>query len=388
MKKIVGFLFCLFIFLYPFYVSAEEGAQTDLTPGAKSAILIEASTGKVIYEKNSHEKLAPASMTKMMSMLLVVESIENGIIGWDDIITVSANASGMGGSQILLETGEQMSVKDLFKGVAVMSGNDAVVALAEAVAGSQDEFVAMMNKRAKELGLTDTNFKNPHGLDDTNHYSSAYDMSLIAKELVKHSQVLEYTKIYEDYLRKGTDKEIWLVNTNKLVRFYNGVDGLKTGYTSTAGYCLTATALKNNMRLIAVVMGEDSSTTRNAEVTSLLDYGYAQYKVDTLLKKDDIIAEVNIEKSKKESVKLVPISEVTILNKKNNKLGEITYKLNFDDLKAPDKVGDVVGKLTILNDGKEVSSVDVTVQEDIEKANVFELYLRYLKDILSGNITI
>ena len=265
---------------------------------------------------------------------------------------------------------------------------DAVVALAEAVAGSQDEFVAMMNKRAKELGLTDTNFKNPHGLDDTNHYSSAYDMSLIAKELVKHSQVLEYTKIYEDYLRKGTDKEIWLVNTNKLVRFYNGVDGLKTGYTSTAGYCLTATALKNNMRLIAVVMGEDSSTTRNAEVTSLLDYGYAQYKVDTLLKKDDIIAEVNIEKSKKESVKLVPISEVTILNKKNNKLGEITYKLNFDDLKAPVKVGDVVGKLTILYDGKEVSSVDVTVQEDIEKANVFELYLRYLKDILSGNITI
>ena len=388
MKKIVSFLLIIFICLCPFYVSAEDGAQTYLTPGAKSAILIEASTGKIIYEKNSHEKLAPASMTKMMSMLLVVESIENGIIGWDDIITVSANASGMGGSQILLETGEQMSVKDLFKGVAVMSGNDAVVALAEAVAGSEDEFVAMMNKRAKELGLTDTNFKNPHGLDDTNHYSSAYDMSLIAKELVKHSQVLEYTKIYEDYLRKGTDKEIWLVNTNKLVRFYNGVDGLKTGYTSTAGYCLTATALKNNMRLIAVVMGEESSTKRNGEVTSLLDYGYTQYKVDTLLKKDDIIAEVNIEKSKKESVKLVPISEVTILNKKINKLGEITYKLNVEDLKAPVKVGDVVGKLTILNDGKEISDVDVTVQEDIKKANVFELYLRYLKDILSGNITI
>jgi len=304
------------------------------------------------------------------------------------MVTVSANASGMGGSQILLETGEQMKVSDLFKGVAVMSGNDAVVALAETIAGSVDEFVSMMNKRAKELGLTDTSFKNPHGLDDANHYSSAYDMSLIAKELVKHEKVLEFTKIYEDYLRKGTDKEIWLVNTNKLVRFYQGVDGLKTGYTSTAGYCLTATAFKNNMRLIAVVMGEETSTKRNAEVTSLLDYGYAQYKVDTLLSKDDVIAEIDVEKSKKENISLVPTKDVTILNKKTTKLGNITYSLDVDEVKAPVKVGDVVGSLTVLNDGKKIETVDVTVLEDVKKANIFELYIRYLKDIVSGNISI
>lgn len=389
MKRLVGFLLCFWTVMFPFYVNAEEtGASTDLAPGAKSAILIEASTGTVIYEKNSHEKLPPASMTKMMSMLLIVESIENGIIGWDDVITVSENASSMGGSQILLETGEQMKVSDLFKGVAVMSGNDAVVALAEAVAGSTDEFVAMMNKRAKELGLTDTNFKNPHGLDDANHYSSAYDMSLIAKELVKHEKVLEFTQIYEDYLRKGTDKELWLVNTNKLVRFYPGVDGLKTGYTSTAGYCLTATANKNNMRLIAVAMGEESSTTRNAEVSAMLDYGYAQYKIDTILNKDDVIAKMAVEKAKKEQISLVPMNSVTLLNKKTTKLGEITYKLDVDEVKAPVKVGDVVGKLTILNDGKEIQKIEVTVAEDVKKANLFELYVRYLKDIVSGNISI
>lgn len=212
MKKI-GIFFISLLLLLPCFVKAE----TDLAPSAKSAILLEASTGKIIYEKNSHEKLAPASMTKMMSMLLIMESIEKGIISWDQMITVSANASGMGGSQILLETGEQMSVDDLFKGIAVASGNDAVVALAEAIAGTEEEFVKMMNERAKELGLNDTSFKNPHGLDTANHYSSAYDMAMIGKELVRHEKVLQYSSIYEDYLRKGTDKEIWLVNTNKVV---------------------------------------------------------------------------------------------------------------------------------------------------------------------------
>lgn len=195
----------------------KETNNASLASGAKSAILIEANTGEILFEKNSHEKLAPASMTKIMSMLIIVESIESGVINWDDIITVSKNASDMGGSQILLETGEQMSVSDLFKGIAVASGNDAVVALAETIAGTVDEFVNMMNNRAKELGLKDTNFKNPHGLDEANHYSSAYDMSVMARELVKHKKVLEFTKIYEDYLRKGTDREFWLVNTNKLV---------------------------------------------------------------------------------------------------------------------------------------------------------------------------
>ena len=224
----------LLLVLFSFYIPNIKADDLKLAENAKSAILIEASTGTVLYEKNADEKLVPASMTKMMSMLLILEAIENGILKWDQIITVSENASGMGGSQILLETGEKMTVKDLFKGVAIASGNDAVVALAEASYGSENMFVSHMNKRAKELGLKNTNFKNPHGLDAADHYSSARDMSLIAKELSKHEKVVEFTSVYEDYLRQNTDRKIWIVNTNKLVRFYDGVDGLKTGFTNGA----------------------------------------------------------------------------------------------------------------------------------------------------------
>lgn len=214
MKRVIYIILTMFIFCSFNVVKSE---QIDLAESAVSAILIEPSTGEVIFEKNSHEKLHPASMTKMMSMLLIIENIEKGVISWDEMVTTSPNASGMGGSQILLETGEQMSVRDLFKGIAIASGNDAVVAMAEKIAGTEGMFVSMMNERAKQLGLTDTNFKNPHGLDAADHYSSAYDMSIIAKELVKHPQVLEYTSIYEDYLRQNTDRKIWLVNTNKVV---------------------------------------------------------------------------------------------------------------------------------------------------------------------------
>lgn len=382
MKKIVTLLICVSLLLPLNAVKAD----TDLAPNAKSAVLIEASTGKIIYEKNSHEKLAPASMTKMMSMLLIIENIENGVIGWDDMVTASENASKMGGSQILLETGEQMSVSDLFKGVAVASGNDAVVALAEAIAGTEEEFVSMMNERAKQLGLTDTVFKNPHGLDDANHYSSAYDMMLIAKELSKHEKVFEYTSIYEDYLRKGTSKELWLVNTNKLTRFYPGVDGLKTGFTETAGYCLTATAKKNGMRLIAVVMGEADSKVRNAEVTSMLDYGFAQYKVNELINTETIITKTEIEKGKLKEVELVPIQNVTVVTRKTEKIGNITYDLHLDAVKAPIQRGEKVGTLDVLENGNIIQQIDVTVKEDVKKANFLDLYLRYFGDMLGGAI--
>ncbi len=382
MKKIVILLICVGLLLPVWIVKAD----TDLAPNAKSAILIEASTGKIIYEKNSHEKLSPASMTKMMSMLVIVESIEKGIISWDDMVTASENASKMGGSQILLETGEQMSVADLFKGVAVASGNDAVVALAEAVAGTEEEFVNMMNTRAKELGLKDTMFKNPHGLDDANHYSSAYDMMLIAKELVKHEKVLEYTSIYEDYLRKGTSKELWLVNTNKLTRFYPGVDGLKTGYTDTAGYCLTATAKKNGMRLIAVAMGEADAKVRNAEVTSMLDYGFAQYKVNELLNPNTVISKVEIEKGKKKQVEIIPLQNATVVTRKTETIGKITYDLHLDEVKAPVKVGEKVGILDILENGNKIGQIEITVKEEVKKANFLDLYLRYLGDMTGGAI--
>ena len=327
-------------------------------------------------------------MTKMMSMLLIMENIENGVLKWDQKITVSENASSMGGSQILLETGEKMTVQDLFKGVAIASGNDAVVALGEAIAGSEGAFVDMMNKRAKELNLKNTNFKTPHGLDAANHYSSARDMSIIARELVKHEKVLEFTSVYEDYLRENTDKKIWLVNTNKLVRFYDGVDGLKTGYTKDAGYCLTATAKKDGMRIIAVVMGEPDSKTRNKEVSEMLDYSFAQYKVEDLLKNKESLGKYEVTKAKQKYVTIIPKENATILKKKSEKLGNTTYEVKLKDLKAPIKKGEVVGKLNIKENGKAIRTIDLTVKNNIKKATIPELYLRYLKDIFTGEIAI
>ena len=369
-----------------FKVQAEDDLK--LAENAKSAILIEASTGKILFEKNADEKLHPASMTKMMSMLLIIEAIEDGVIKWDQIVQVSENASSMGGSQILLETGEKMSVRDLFKGVAIASGNDAVVALAEAVAGSVNNFVSMMNKRSSELGLTNTNFKNPHGLDDANHYSSSRDMSIIAKELVKHKEVLEYTKIYEDYLREDTDRKIWLVNTNRLVRFYDGVDGLKTGYTEDAGYCMTATAEKDGMRIIAVVMGEETSKIRNQEVSEMLDYAFAQYKVINMLKNKSSLGKYRVENGKDEYVKVVPLEEATVVRKKSEKDGNLSYDIKLKALKAPLKIGDNVGTLIIKEDGNSVKTLNLTVDKDVERANFGNLFLRNVKDMVMGNISL
>lgn len=377
MKKIYGILLSLLV-LFPFNVSAME-----LATNASSVIVMEPTTGEIIYERNSHERRHPASMTKIMTMLLVMEAIEKDIIKWDDIVTVSSNASGMGGSQILLETGEQMSVYDMFKGLAVASGNDAAVALAEKIAGTEEMFAKMMNDRAKELGLQDTNFKNCHGLDDANHYSSAYDMAIMAKELVKHEKIFEFTSIYEDYLRKGTDRSFWLVNTNKLVRFYPGVDGLKTGYTSEAGFCITATANINDMRIITVVMGEPDSETRNKDVSSVFDYVYAQYGLQKIVDTETILDEVSVEKGKVESVGIVAKEEATDLYNKNDSKGEFTYDIEVDNLKAPLSKGDVVGKLTLKENNNVIRTIDLTVKEDVKKANIFELYLRYLSQIFN-----
>lgn len=383
MKKILILLMINFLFI-PF-VSAED---LKLAENAKSAILIEASTGEILFEKNADERLVPASMTKMMSMLVIIEAIENGDLKWNQEIQVSENASSMGGSQILLETGEKMSVRDLFKGVAIASGNDAVVALAEAVAGTEDAFVQKMNDKAKELGLKNTNFKNPHGLDTANHYSSARDMSLIAKELVKHEKVLEFTSVYEDYLRENTDRKIWLVNTNKLVRFYDGVDGLKTGFTEGAGYCLTATAKKDGMRVIAVVMGEADSKTRNQEVSEMLDYAFAQYKLENLLEDGYSLGKYKVYNGKDEFVTVIPKDGATILRKKGEKSSKATYEADVYELKAPLKKGDVVGTLKIKEDGKVIRKVKLTVDKNVKKANYLELLGRNIRDMVTGKINI
>ena len=385
MKKILSFLLTLIMFLS--FITPIYANDLKLAEKAKSAILIEASTGEILFEKNADEKLHPASMTKMMSMLLIIEAIEDGVLKWDQVIQVSENASSMGGSQILLETGEKMSVLDLFKGVAIASGNDAVVALAEAVAGSESNFVSMMNKRAKELGLTNTNFKNPHGLDDDNHYSTSRDMSIIAKELVKHDEVLKYTKVYEDYLRENTDRKIWLVNTNRLVRFYDGVDGLKTGYTEKAGYCMTATAMKDGMRIIAVVMGEETSKIRNQEVSEMLDYAFAQYKVVNMLSNKNL-GKYRVSNGKEEYVNVVPTSEVTMLKKKSESNDNLSYEVKVKNLKAPIKKGGNIGNLIIKENGNAVRTLTLTTDKDIPKASFLDLFLRNIKDMIIGNMNL
>lgn len=383
MKKI---LILLLLLIFIPLVKAEE--TEDLAPNAKSAIMIEASTGEILFQKNKDEKLAPASMTKMMSMLLIMEEIENGNLKWNEMITTSEKASSMGGSQIFLKVGEKMTVEDLLKGVAIASGNDAVVALAERVSGSEEQFVKRMNVRAKDLGLKNTNFINATGLTADNHYSSAYDMSLIAKELVKHEKILEFTSTYEDYLRKDTKSPFWLVNTNRLVRFKEGVDGLKTGFTDEAGYCLTATMKKDNMRLITVVMKEENTSKRSADTTKMLDYGFNIYMVQTILDEKTTIEKKKVELGKTLTTEIVPKENITILNKKSDDQKNITYKTNINKIIAPVKKGDKVGTIDIIEDNNIISTIDATVKEDIAKANILTIYLRNLKEIISGNLKI
>ena len=383
MKKILILL--LLLISIPL-VKAEE--TEDLAPNAKSAIMIEASTGEILFQKNKDEKLAPASMTKMMSMLLIMEEIENGNLKWNEMITTSEKASSMGGSQIFLKVGEKMTVEDLLKGVAIASGNDAVVALAERVSGSEEQFVKRMNIRAKDLGLKNTNFINATGLTADNHYSSAYDMSLIAKELVKHEKILEFTSTYEDYLRKDTKSPFWLVNTNRLVRFKEGVDGLKTGFTDEAGYCLTATMKKDNMRLITVVMKEENTSKRSADTTKMLDYGFNIYMVQTILDEKTTIEKKKVELGKTLTTEIVPKENITILNKKSDDQKNITYKTNINKIIAPVKKGDTIGTIDIIENNKVISNIDATVTENIDKANIFTIFIRNLQEIIKGDLKI
>lgn len=373
MKKIILIILLMFSFLLP--VNAAE-----MEISAKSAILIDQNTGKVLYKKNENEKLAMASMTKIMSLLLIMEKIDEGVIKYDDIVEISQEASSMGGSQIFLNPGDKYKVKDLLKGVAMASANDAVVALAEKTYGSKESFIEAMNKRAEELNLKNTHFVNVHGLDDENHYSSSYDMAIMAKELLKYEKILDYTKVYEEYLQKPDGSQIWLVNTNKLVRFYDGVDGLKTGYTAKAGYCLTATAKKNNLRLISVVMGEESIEKRSQDTVKLLNYGFNTYKVNLIKDKKEVLGKVKVEKGKKEYVDVVLVNDAIELLNVNDKVSKYNFKIDIEKIVAPVKKGNVIGKVQILNeDNKIINEVDITVKEDIKKANIWDLFKRNLR---------
>ncbi|WP_018660524.1 D-alanyl-D-alanine carboxypeptidase family protein [Heyndrickxia acidiproducens] len=378
MKKIGSLLICLIFAAAVFQPRADAaGKKNELASNARSAILIERDTGTVLYSKNSHEELPPASMTKIMTMLLIMEALDKGSIKMDEKVRTSEYAASMGGSQIFLEPGEEMTVEQMLKGIAIGSANDAAVAMAERISGSEEAFVDRMNERARELGLKDTKFANVTGLPVKGHYSSSYDMAMMAKELLKHEEVTKFTGKYEDYLREDTDKKFWLVNTNKLVRYYPGVDGLKTGFTNDAKFCLTATAKKDGMRVIAVVFGAPSTKDRNAQVTKMLDFAFSQYMTHSLYKKGAVLAEVKVSKGSAKRIRAVTTEPVSVLTKKGEKLSRIkkTVKLK-EHIKAPVKKGDPIGTLTITEDGKQLAKTTLVSNQSVKEAGWWQLFKR------------
>ncbi|MGZ9586850.1 D-alanyl-D-alanine carboxypeptidase family protein [Paenibacillus marinisediminis] len=353
------------------------GESLQLATSARSAVLMDADTGTIIFEKNSHDRLPPASITKIMTMLLIMEAVYNGKLKWTDKVRTSEYAASMGGSQIFLEPGEEMTVQEMMKGIAMASGNDASVAMAEKIAGSEQAFIQMMNAKAKELGMNDTSFANCNGLPANNHYSSAHDIALMSQALMRYPDVTKYTGKYEDYLRQNTSKKFWLVNTNKLVRFYTGADGLKTGYTSEAKFCLSATAKRDNLRVVAVVLGEPNTKTRNAEVTQMFDYAFAQYMSVPLVKKDDQIGTVTIERGMKEKLNLSAQQSYNLLMKKGEDASKIRYELQAPkSIKAPVSVGQNIGKIVVYQGDKAIREYPVESTEAIEKAGWWTLFKR------------
>lgn len=386
MKKI--FVFLLIIsFMFPLVVCAEDTTDNSLIEHATSGILIEASTGKILFEKEKDKEVAIASMTKMVSQIIILENIEKGNIKWDDMVTVSKNAADMGGSQIYISQGEKISIRDLMKGISMASGNDATVQMAEVIAGSEQKFVELMNKKVKELGLKHTHFKNCTGLDEDGHYSSAYDMAVIARDLVvNHSEILKFSSVYEDYLRENTQNKFWLVNTNKLVRYYEGADGLKTGHTDNAKYCLAATAKKDGMRLIGIVLGEEDSKTRNNEAMGLLDYGFGTIKMNVLKKSGSLIKNIKIDKASKKNIRLSLKNDLGVIENKSNGKHEYKYNIKFSKVKLPIKKNQVVGKIDVMENNKIVSSGDLISLDNVSSMNYLELFMSCLKNIVSGVI--
>lgn len=350
--------------------------DVDFNLTSPYAILIETSTNSIIYEKNSTEARPPASMTKIMTMILVMEAIACEKIKLEDKLVASENASKMGGTTIYLETGEEMSVEDLLKGLAITSANDAAVVFAEAIGGSVDKFVQMMNEKARELECVNTNFVNPNGLPATNHYSCAYDMAIMSSYLVNnYPLILQYTNIYEDYLRKGTDKEFWLVNTNKLVRFYEEVDGLKTGWTSESGYCLSATSKKNEIRFVAVVMGAESSSKRNSEIMTMLNYGASTYELTNVAIEGEIVDTVSSIDYKPNTFNIIVSKNMNYLIKKGNNIKEVSKEIiAYESIE-----NNIYGEMKIYIDDKYYDTVQLITDENVSKASYFNIFKELIR---------
>ena len=377
--KRVGWILVVCCLLLGFFPIGAEAA--DLTVAGKSAVLMDAATGTVIYESNSHEALAPASVTKVMTMLLIMEAIDSGKIGWDDMVTASEAAAAKGGSQIYLKVGETMTVSDMLKSIAVSSANDCACAMAEHLAGSEEAFVQKMNDRAKELGMNDTNFVNCTGLDDApdaaNHRTSAHDIALMSRQLLKnHPDIKKFTTIWMDTVRGGA---FGLANTNKMVRFYSGCTGLKTGFTSGAGYCLSSSAERDGMELIAVVMGSATSQERFAACKSMLDYGFANFAVYMPALQEDASVPVTLGKMK--AAKAVPAEEVSLLVEKDQ-LSSITMDMMLEEtVAAPVSKGQKLGMLTIRAGEQVLSQIPLVAEESVERKSWGDIFVDLLRQV-------
>lgn len=334
-------------------------------------------TGTILYEYNSHEQLRPASVTKVMTVLLIMEALDNGVISLEDNVPCSEKASSMGGSQIWLDTTETLTVHEMLKAICVVSANDCCVAMSEYIAGSEELFVEQMNKKAKELGMNDTCFKNCHGIDEDGHVTSSYDIALMSRELMtKHPQITDYTTIWMDSLRNGESE---LVNTNKLIRNYEGATGLKTGSTSTALFNLSATATRNNLSLIAVIMRGETSAIRFSEAQKLLDYGFSNFEYVECSQKDDVVKKVNVDKGISTSVDAILESDSGCLIQKGKSKAISTDIRLADNISAPITKGQKLGEIIYSIDGKEISKVNIVAKEDVKKLNLINMSARAIE---------
>lgn len=376
-------LICLCVFVLCLQIIPVHGEELKLAPNASASLLMEASSRQVLYSNHEKEKLFPASTTKIMTMILLFEAIEKGSLKWDEELTCSAYAASMGGSQIYLEEGEKMSVADLFKAISIASANDACVMIGERIAGTNDNFVKMMNEKAKELKLVNTHFVNPTGLHDDNHYTCALDLGTMAAYLIEMGgeRLLQTTSLYDSYIREDTAHKFWLVNTNKLLKSYQGADGLKTGYTKEAGYCIVSTAKRNGLRLIAIVLKESDPKVRNQEVSQLLDYGFSLYENIILFQKNDVIEKVNIDNARVSQVEIIAKDDIQYVQDKNDTT-KVTYQMNYTNLVPPLKKGEVVGHLLLMRGDVNIGSFDVTVKTDVEALSFVEKVVNQLKVLL------
>lgn len=370
MKRFLSLILVFCLLMTPVY--AIETLQEDaITISAPYALLMEQSTGTVIYEKGAHERCSPASVTKVMTMLLVMEAMEDGILGEDTMIIASEKAASMGGSQIWLEAGERMSAGEMLKCVAVVSANDCAVALAEQISGTEEAFVQQMNRRAAELGMEDTNFTNCTGLhDDDNHYTSAYDIALMSRELLRHEKILEYTTIWMDTIRKG---EFGLSNTNKLIYYYDGANGLKTGFTTKAMYCLAASAEREGVEYIAVVLHAETSSDRFESAKTLLSYGFANYALLSL-RPPEALPPVEVQLGREGSIQPVYAGAEYLLEEKG-RVSSLTFETELPgSVAAPVSAGQVLGTLTVRDGGEILTQIDIVSAVTVEKMSFWDVF--------------